>query len=211
MTRPLSIAIADDHALFRQGVKSLLRRRSDLKVMVEVERVDDIEPALRRQPCDVLLLDLQMDRSALPTIPSLAQQALVMVLTMSESSDDAVVAIRAGARAVVFKRFAVTTLLEAIRAVAAGHVWLPPPLQAAVVSGLREPERPGITTREREIVRQVALGRRNAAVAQKLFISEETVKKHLNTIFQKLGLRDRVQLTLYAIQTGIVSGFERRT
>jgi len=152
-----------------------------------------------------------MDRSALPTIPSLAQQALVMVLTMSESSDDAVVAIRAGARAVVFKRFAVTTLLEAIRAVAAGHVWLPPPLQAAVVSGLREPERPGITTREREIVRQVALGRRNAEVAQKLFISEETVKKHLNTIFQKLGLRDRVQLTLYAIQAGIVSGFERRT
>jgi DNA-binding NarL/FixJ family response regulator len=211
MTRPLSIAIADDHALFRQGVKSLLRRRSDLKVMVEVERVDDIEPALRRQPCDVLLLDLQMDRNALPTIGSLAQQALVMVLTMSESSDDAVAAIRAGARAVVFKRFAVTTLLEAIRAVAAGHVWLPPPLQAAVVSGLREPERPGITTREREIVRQVALGRRNAEVAQKLFISEETVKKHLNTIFQKLGLRDRVQLTLYAIQAGIVSGFERRT
>ena len=211
MTRPLSIAIADDHALFRQGVKSLLRRRSDLKVMVEVERVDDIEPALRRQPCDLLLLDLQMDRNALPTIGSLAQQALVMVLTMSESSDDAVAAIRAGARAVVFKRFAVTMLLEAIRAVAAGHVWLPPPLQAAVVSGLREPERPGITTREREIVRQVALGRRNAEVAQKLFISEETVKKHLNTIFQKLGLRDRVQLTLYAIQAGIVSGFERRT
>lgn len=211
MTRPLTIAIADDHALFRQGVKSLLRRKADLKVLTEVEHVDDIEPALRRQPCDVLLLDLQMDRNALPAIPSLAQRAMVMVLTMSESADDAVAAIRAGARAVVFKRFAVTTLLEAIRAVATGHVWLPPPLQAAVVSGLREPERPAITSRERDIVRQVALGRRNAEVAQELFISEETVKKHLNTIFQKLGLRDRVQLTLYAIQTGIVSGFERRT
>jgi len=172
--------------------------------------VDDIEPALQRQPCDVLLLDLQMDRSALSVIPSLARRAMVMVLTMSEAADDAVAAIRSGARAVVFKRFAVTTLFEAIRAVAAGHVWLPPPLQAAVVSGLREPERPAITSRERDIVRQVALGLRNAEVAQQLFISEETVKKHLNTIFQKLGLRDRVQLTLYAIQTGIVSGFERR-
>jgi len=211
MTSPLTIAIADDHALFRQGVKSLLRRRSDLKVMTEVECVDDIEPALRRQPCDVLLLDLQMDRNALSAIPSLARRVMVMVLTMSESAEDAVAAIRSGARAVVFKRFAVTMLLEAIRAVAAGHVWLPPPLQAAVVLGLREPERPAITTRERDIVRQVALGRRNAEVAQDLFISEETVKKHLNTIFQKLGLRDRVQLTLYAIQTGIVSGFERRT
>jgi two-component system nitrate/nitrite response regulator NarL len=211
MSHPLTLAIADDHALFRQGVKSLLRRRSDLKVVAEVECVDDIEPALRRQPCDVLLLDLQMDRNALSVIPSLAQRAMVMVLTMSEAAEDAVAAIRAGARAVVFKRFAVTTLFEAIRAVAAGHVWLPPPLQAAIVSGLREPERQTITSRERDIVRQVALGRRNAEVAQELFISEETVKKHLNTIFQKLGLRDRVQLTLYAIQTGIVSGFERRT
>jgi two-component system nitrate/nitrite response regulator NarL len=211
MSRPLTIAIADDHVLFRQGVKSLLRRRNDLKVITEVERVDDIEAALDRQPCDVLLLDLQMDRNALSAIPSLAQRAMVIVLTMSETADDAVAAIRSGARAVVCKRFAVTTLFEAIRAVAAGHVWLPPPLQAAVVSGLREPERPAITSRERDIVRQVALGRRNAEVAQELFISEETVKKHLNTIFQKLGLRDRVQLTLYAIQTGIVSGFERRT
>jgi DNA-binding NarL/FixJ family response regulator len=211
MTRPLTITIADDHALFRQGVKSLLRRRADLKVTAEVERVDDIEASLRRRPSDLVLLDLQMDRNALSVIPSLAQRATIVVLTMSESVDDAVAAMRAGARAVVFKRFAITTLLEAIRAVAAGNVWLPPSLQAAVISGARDAERPPISPREREIVRQVALGRRNAEVANALFISEETVKKHLNMIFQKLGLRDRVQLTLYAIQAGIVSGFERRS
>lgn len=210
MTSPLTIVVADDHALFRQGVKSLLRRQGGLKVVAEVERVDDIEPALERRPCDLLLLDLQMDRSALAAIPALAGRVKVMVLTMSESAEDTVAAIRAGARAVVFKRFAIVTLLEAIRSVAAGHVWLPPSLQATVVSGLCHPERQAITPREQEIVREVALGRRNAEVARTLFISEETVKKHLNTVFQKLGLRDRVQLTLYAIRSGIVSGFERR-
>jgi two-component system NarL family response regulator len=207
----LTIAIADDHALFRQGVRSLLRRQRDLKVAVEAQRVDEIEPALRAGPCDILLLDLQMDRDALPAIPSLAGMVSIVVLTMNENVDDAVAAMRAGARAVVFKRFAITTLLEAIRAVAAGHVWLPPPLQAAVVSGLDKPARPALTEREREIIRQVALGRRNAEVARALFISEETVKKHLNSIFQKLDLRDRVQLTLFAVRSGIVSGFEDRT
>jgi DNA-binding NarL/FixJ family response regulator len=210
MTSPVTLVIADDHALFRQGVKSLLRRQGGLKVVAEVDRVDDIGPALERWQCDLLLLDLQMDRSALPLIPSLAARAKVMVLTMNENAEDTLAAIRAGAKAVVFKRFAIATLLEAIRSVAADHVWLPPSLQATVVSGLCHPERPAITAREQEIVRQVALGRRNAEVARTLCISEETVKKHLNTVFQKLGVRDRVQLTLYAIRSGIVSGFERQ-
>jgi DNA-binding NarL/FixJ family response regulator len=210
MTAPLAIVLADDHALFREGVKSLLRRQGDLKVVAEADRVDDVEPALRRQPCDILLLDLHMDRSALAAIPSFATLATVMVLTMSESADDALAALRGGARAVVFKRFAVTTLLEAIRTVAAGHVWLPPALQAAFVAGLHDAEHPTLTRREREIVQHVARGRRNVEVARVLFISEETVKKHLNTIFQKLGVRDRVQMTLWAIRSGLVSGFEER-
>jgi two-component system nitrate/nitrite response regulator NarL len=83
MTAPLAIVLADDHALFREGVKSLLRRQGDLKVVAEADRVDDVEPALRRQPCDILLLDLHMDRSALAAIPSFATLATVMVLTMS--------------------------------------------------------------------------------------------------------------------------------
>lgn len=208
MTHTVQIAIADDHALFRQGVRALLRRHKDLRVVAEADRVDDIPPALAQQQCDILLLDLQMDRSTLPAIPTLARTASVVVLTMNESVDDAAAAIRNGAMAVVFKRFAVTTLLEAIRTVAAGQVWLPPAVQRAAVAELRAPSRSAITEREREIIRHVALGRRNAEVARDLFISEETVKKHLNSIFQKLGIRDRVQLTLFAIRSGIVTGFE---
>ena len=210
MTGVLRIAIADDHAMFREGVKSLLRRRGDFRVVVEAERVDDIAPRLAATPCDVLLLDLQMDRSSLPAVAELARHAAIVVLTMSERPEDAITAIRAGAHAVVFKRFAIATLFEAIRSVAGGHVWLPPVLQDAVIAGLRADPIEPISRREREVIRHVALGQRNAEVARRLFISEETVKKHLNTIFHKLGLRDRVQLTLYAIQAGIVTPFEQR-
>jgi DNA-binding NarL/FixJ family response regulator len=208
MTAPVRIAIADDHAIFREGVKSLLRKWDDLVVVGEAERVDDVAPLLAGVPCDILVLDLQMDRNALASIGDLVRTVRVLVLTMSERPEDAVAAVRAGASAVVFKRYAVAKLVEALRAVAAGETWLPPAVQAAVVEGLRDAAA-ALSAREREVVRQVALGQRNAEIARRLFISEETVKKHLNNIFHKVGVRDRVQLTLYAVQHGIVTGHER--
>jgi two-component system nitrate/nitrite response regulator NarL len=205
MTPPLRIAIADDHAMFREGVKSLLQRQPEFAVVAELTRVDDIAPALADTPCDVLLLDVQMDRSALPLVPELARRVAVVLLTMNEGIDDATDAVRAGARGVVYKRFAIAMLFDALRSIAAGDIWLPPALQHAFVADLRAVGASRISTRERDVIRQVARGQRNAEIARHLFISEETVKKHVSTIFQKLGLRDRVQLTLYAVQTGIVS------
>jgi DNA-binding NarL/FixJ family response regulator len=152
----------------------------------------------------VLLLDLQMDRSALDEIASLAKRVAVIVVTASERPEDAITAIRAGARGLVFKRFGIETLMKAIATVMEGHVWLPPEVQAEISARLREPSDSPLTQREREIVRHVALGLRNAEVATALGITEVTVKSHLNNVFQKLDLRDRVQLTWYAIRTGIV-------
>jgi DNA-binding NarL/FixJ family response regulator len=83
---------------------------------------------------------------------------------------------------------------------------MPPALQAAVAAGLRGPTAASLTRREREIVRHVALGLRNAEVGRQLRISEVTVKTHINNIFQKLGIRDRVELALYAVRTGIIGG-----
>jgi DNA-binding NarL/FixJ family response regulator len=100
--------------------------------------------------------------------------------------------------------------MTALRAVAEGEVWMPPALQAAVAAGLRGPATAGLTRREREIVRHVAVGLRNAEVGRELGISEVTVKTHINNIFQKLGLRDRVELALYAVRTGIIDVDERR-
>jgi DNA-binding NarL/FixJ family response regulator len=206
---PLRIAIADDHALFRQGLKSLLALRDDVAVVGETDRVDGLGPLLASTPCDILLLDLQMDRSSLVEITALAARVKVIVVTASEQPEDALAVIRAGASGVVFKRFAIEQLMDAIDAVANGQVWMPPALQARIASELREPAPDPLTPREREIVRHVALGLRNAEVAKKLFISEDTVKTHLNNVFQKLGVRDRVQLTLYAIRFGLIDIHEQ--
>jgi len=210
MTNPIRVIIADDHALFRQGLKSMLRLQPDVTVVAELERASDLLPALERHRCDVLLLDLQMERNALADIEALVERVAIVVVTANERPEDALAAIRAGARGVVFKRFAIETLMTAVRAVADGQVWMPPALQAAVAAGLRGPVAGTLTRREREIVRQVALGLRNAEIGRELRISEVTVKTHINNIFQKLGIRDRVELALYAIRTGIIDVNERR-
>jgi len=209
MPGPLRVIIADDHALFRQGLKSMFKLQPEVSVAAEVDCVSDLLPALTRTPCDILLLDLQMDRNALGEIESIARRVRVVVVTASEQPADALAAIRAGARAVVFKRFALETLMEALQAVTEGHVWMPPALQAQLTAQLSQPAAEALTSREREIVRHVALGFRNAEVAQRLSISEVTVKTHLNNVFQKLKIRDRVELTLYAIRTGLIGIHER--
>jgi DNA-binding NarL/FixJ family response regulator len=198
----LRVVIADDHTIVRQGIRVLLCASGEVTVVGEAGRVDEIGPLLG--DCDVLLLDLNMDRSSLASVPEFARRTRVLLLTMNETTEDTLAAVQAGARAVVFKRFALDTLLDAIRAVAAGHVWLPPSLQAAALVPRPVAERV-LSAREQEVVDHVALGMRNAEIARTLFISEETVKKHLNNVFQKLGLRDRVQLTLWAIASGLAS------
>jgi len=209
MAAPLRAIIADDHALFRQGLKSMLRLEPSIRVVAEVERVADLAPALARTPCDVLLLDLQMDRNALAQIQGLARRVRVVVVTASEQPSEALAAMRGGARAVVFKRFALETLMDAVRAVMDGHVWMPPELQAEVAAQMGQPESESLSSREQEIVRAVALGLRNAEVARRLSISEATVKTHLNKVFQKLKIRDRTELVRYAIRIGLVSVNEK--
>ena len=204
MAAPLRIIIADDHALFRQGLRSMLRLEPGVVVVAEVERVADLAPILAETRCDVLLLDLQMDRNALADIEGLARRVRVLVVTASEQPSEALAALRAGARAVVFKRFALETLMDAVRAVMDGHVWMPPALQAEITAQALQSETEPLSSREREIVRAVALGLRNAEVAQRLAIAEATVKTHLNKVFQKLGIRDRTELVRYAIRVGIV-------
>lgn len=210
MPAPVRIVIADDHALFRQGLISMLSLQSHVEVVAELERAADLGATLQRTACDVLLLDLQMERSTLSDIGGLVERMAVIVVTATEQLDDAVAAVRAGARAIVFKRFALETLLTAIGAVTRGEVWMPPSIQSEVMSRLREPVRATLTRREREIVRYVAIGCRNAEVGRELNISELTVKTHLNNIFQKLRLRDRVELAMYAVRMGIVGAHERR-
>ena len=198
MTIPIRIAIADDHLLFRQGLKSLLRSEPEVVIVGEADRVGDVPMLLDTSRCAILLLDLQMEHNTLADVEELSQRVQVVILTASEALADAMSAIRKGARAVVFKRFAVETLMGAIRTVACGQVWLPATLQTQMAERMRSPAMSRLSAREEEIVRCVGLGLRNAEIARDLGIGEETVKTHLTRIFRKLGMRDRVELALHA-------------
>jgi DNA-binding NarL/FixJ family response regulator len=209
MTEPIRLILADDHAIFREGLKALLQHEPAVVIAAETSRIEGLSELLDGTPADVLLLDLQMERSSLTEIEALSQKIAVVVLTASELVGDALAAIRLGARAVVLKRFAVETLMDAIEQVAAGEVWLPPSVQGQLAARLRDPAANPLSPREEEVVRHVALGMRNADVAKRLFISEQTVKTHLNNVFQKLGIQDRVELTIYAIRQGIIGVHER--
>ena len=206
---PLRILLADDHELFRAGLASLLRLRADVEEVGELGTLAELDARVSAFRPDILLLDLQLERSALTDISRLAATTQVVVVTASERQEDVLAAVREGARGVVSKSDPVETLLDAIRAVADGHVWLPPALQARLVGELRNPSAELLTAREREIVRFVASGLRNSEVAAKLFISVVTVKTHLSNIFQKLGIRDRTDLVLYAARTGLIDIHKR--
>jgi DNA-binding NarL/FixJ family response regulator len=130
---PVRLIIADDHALFRGGLRSLLQRRRGLKIVAEVDTLGALLKVLSDKTCDILLLDLQMERSALGDIKHFAAHTKVIVLTDRENMQDAVTAMLAGASAVVQKRYGVQTLINAIRTVADGSVWMPAGLQAEIL------------------------------------------------------------------------------
>jgi DNA-binding NarL/FixJ family response regulator len=200
----INVVIADDHALFREALRSLLCLQSDISVTGEVDSAILLEDELERIACDILLLDLEMDRWTSSHIPALAQRTNVIVLTASESAEDGIAALRAGARGFVQKRFAFETLMTAIHTVQAGQVWMPPALQSAFVLNQLESAK-SLSPRETEIVRCVAQGMRNGEIAERLSLSENTVKTYVTTIFDKLGVRDRVSLTHYALKHGLVN------
>ena len=148
----LRLIIADDHALFRQGLRSLLALEG-LEVAAEVEQASGLEAALAANPCDILLLDLLMEQWSMDQISDLSRKTAIIVLTANESVETGLSALRLEARAIVHKRFAIERLMIAIRAVADGLVWMPPTMQAALVAR-DSPAAKKLTARESEIVRR---------------------------------------------------------
>ena len=211
-TRTIRIAIADDHILVREGLKALLQLQAGLLVVAEIDEADELSAQLASTPCDVLLLDRRLQCDGDIDVRELSETInVLMVCNDTDDPGDAVHALRDGARGVLFKRCTVEALIQAIRTVAAGQVWMPPELQARLAETLHEAPSTRLTARERDIVRQVALGLRNGEIATALRISEQTVKTHLSHIFRKISVRDRVALTLYASRHGLVGAPERRS
>src|SRR5215475_15564985 len=209
------VLIVDDHGIMRAGLRMLLESQPGMAVVGEASTcADALALATSTQP-DVIVLDLDLGgENAIESIPMLlrtAPETRILVLTGVRDPEIHRQAIRHGAVGLVFKEKAVETLLEAITKVRAGEVWLEPTMIARVLGDLTRPQlSPStsseatkiarLTEREREVITLVGEGLRNRHIAERLYISEATVRHHLTAIFAKLDVSDRFELAIYAYQ-----------
>ncbi len=224
----IRVAIADDHPIVRDGIRKLLSLEDDIEVVAEAGDGREILQMVQECEPDILLLDLRMpNMDGLAVMRSLQQLDLhtkVIILTASEDKNEFVNAMKLGCSGIVLKQTSPELIVKSIRKVHAGEIWLDSHTTAAVMrqfaAAPSEPapagagaskgrERSPLSAREREIVMLVAQGYKNKEMAEKMFISEQTVKNHLHNIFDKLGVSDRLELALYAIHKGLHLGNER--
>jgi DNA-binding NarL/FixJ family response regulator len=217
-TAKIRVVIADDHPIVRDGLRKLLSIEKDIDVVGEAADGQQLLDHMDEWLPDVILLDLRMPNTdgltALQTLNSTNNPAKVIILTASEDKNEFVQAMKLGCAGIVLKQTSADLIVKSIRKVHAGEIWLDAHTTAAVMrqfataeaaaaSGLKGRERAPLSTREREIVALVAQGYKNKEMAEKMFISEQTVKNHLHNIFDKLGVSDRLELALYAIHKGL--------
>lgn len=208
MTRT-RVLVADDHPVVRGGIVALLGTADDLEVVGEASTgLEAVELALQLVP-DVVLMDLRMpgidgDEA---TARILAEQPSirVLVLTTYESDDSILTAIEAGASGYLLKAAPQEELLAGIRSVARGEVALAPRIAALLVNRVQRPVAPSLSPRELEILRLVAQGLSNPAIAKQLFLSPSTVKTHLLHAFEKLEVSDRTRAVTRAMELGLLS------
>jgi DNA-binding NarL/FixJ family response regulator len=213
----IRVAIADPHALYRDGLRKLLSSESDLLVVTEASSPKLLLSSLATAQPDVVLISTPLEREPGPDVFSVLQASFpevkVIVLSTATDQDEFVRNVRLGARGIVQKSTSGSMLIKAIRKVQDGEFWLDRSTTAEVVRHFteRRPEQvaeparpaegrlPALSRREREIVNLVTHGLRNKELAERLSISEQTVKNHMHNIFDKLGVSDRLELALYAI------------
>ena len=216
---PIRILIADDHAIFRDGLRRLLEADPGLRVVGEVaDGIEALKLAIKLKP-DILLLDLAMPRqTGLDTLHELANSCpnlRTIVLTAAVEKPEMVRALQLGARGVVMKESATQLLLKSIRAVMKGEFWVGRDSVSDLVQFLREGLRGprikeplrkdfALTPRELDVVAAIVAGYTNRDVAEKFSISEDTVKHHLTNIFDKLGVSNRLELALFAVHHKLV-------
>ncbi|MDP9112913.1 MAG: response regulator transcription factor [Acidobacteriota bacterium] len=219
----MRIVVADDHPIVRDGLKKLLLLEDDFDVVGEAGDGREVLEKVRELDPDVLLLDLRMPNldglGALQALQQVNQRTRVIILTASEDKNEFVQAMKLGCSGIVLKQTAPDLIVKSIRKVHSGEIWLDSHTTAAVMrqfstalegggnssasGGGKGRERSPLSAREREIVALVAQGYKNKEMAEKMFISEQTVKNHLHNIFDKLGVSDRLELALYAIHKGL--------
>ena len=212
----IRIVIADDHQILRESLTLLLATQKDIKIEGSAANGQQALEMVQQFRPDVLVLDLFMPDfdgfEVLRTLDRSGNRVATVVLTASESDTDYAQVVRLGARGLVMKGDGPETLFDAIRVVAAGELAFSDELARQVVSSLANDSRDSqpvqaslhrLSDRERQIAYAVARGMKNRDIAQQLTISENTVKRHLQSIFGKTGARDRLELSVLALNEAV--------
>lgn len=210
----IRLVLVDDHPLVLNGLQQLFATEPDLDVLACCSDGETALQTVMQQQPDIVLLDLKMPKmGGLKVLRELHQRNLhpkVVVLTAAVDEDEVLDAIQLGVRGVVLKEMAPQLLIQCIRKVHAGGEWLEKNSVGRALEKLLKRENalqnlaPVLTPRELDLIRLVAGGHSNKQIAEQRHISEGTVKVHLHNIFDKLKLKSRVELTLYAQNKGLV-------
>jgi len=214
VTAPITVVVADDHPLMLRAVGDLLRSEQDFTVLAQCENGDEALAAVRAHQPDILLLDLRMPKKdGITVLKDMKQEGLttrVVLLAASVDDEEVLEAARLGVRGMVLKEMAPRLLVQCLRKVHAGGLWLERNSAARAFETLLRREAGAreisklLTPREIEIARLAALGQRNKVIGEGMAISEGTVKTHLHHIYEKLRVQSRAELVLYCKEKGLV-------
>jgi len=224
---PIRVLLVDDHAILREGIRYLLSASGEVEVIGEAQDgLEALEMVEKLRP-DAVLMDIAMPRmngiEATKELKKRYPDLPVLILSMYDSEEYVLPILRAGAAGYVLKRAAAQELVSALKAVTSGQVILHPDVARTVMDNLQEQENPPgppaaprgaseaqallaqLTEREREVLTLIAHGLTNQQIAEKLFISIKTVQAHRANLMEKLDLHDAVELTKFAIKSGLLS------